>query len=514
MLIELASSLSIRDILLSSVLFIVVVWALLNSMAWFAKRPRNISLVGNGIICGRWLSVLDYILNANSIIMEAYQKSGGRLFTIIALRNYQVLISSPEHIREVGQAPEHVLSFNAAIKDRLEHSAIMLGFRHDDEFDLDGAVTVRAVKILLRESLPNLAAVVKQRFVESFATHLDQPLSTQNYTTVSVLAFTKAVLVRPCTQILYGDELAVDSEFNRVVLGYWWDSAYGSAICELLPKSIAALIGSCFMAWRGSMAELGKRLEVLVQERLAVAEDARGDNYTDLAQFVIQASRSPGQRNPTRLRQILIAMTFVFAHQPPMVLIKLAKNPKYIELLRNEIAAAKRHGHGDMLNHLPLIESVFRESCRIHPLDSLTVQRKVMKRFVFSDGTVLPVGTLIAVPQQAMMQDARYYSDPHEFIPERFNGRSSSGDVVHKWTDVNHEFVFWGSRAKPCPGRWTASHLLKEFLVHFLERYDFVRVNPDDCESVRWTTAVVPKDGVKIKIWRRKTNGDKIRDPR
>lgn len=85
----------------------------------------------------------------------------------------------------------------------------MLGFKHDNEFDSDGAVTVRAVKILLRENIPKLSPVVRQRMEESFTILLNTPLQQQDFVVTSVLAFTKAVLVKPCIQISYGDELGM-----------------------------------------------------------------------------------------------------------------------------------------------------------------------------------------------------------------------------------------------------------------------------------------------------------------
>ncbi|KAI1657790.1 cytochrome P450 [Daldinia decipiens] len=493
-------------VLYLSVLFIS--WTFVNSVVTFMKRPKNIPHIANSFIWGKWFSMLNYLFRANTIIMEAYKKSSRSPFAVFALRNYQVLVSSPEHILQVAQAPERVLSFNLAIRDRLEHSAIMLGFRHDNKFDPDGAVTIRAVKVLLRENIPKLSEVIRKRMQESFTALLYTPLQERGSIEVSVLAFTKSVLVNPSIQISYGDELATNPVFQKSVLCYWWDSAYGSAICELLPKSIAPFIGWMFMAYRGSMRKVSKELEALVEKRMTAHANGSDDQYVDLAQFVIASSRTPEQKDPLRLRQLLIAMTFVFAHQPPMSLawaiIELGQHPEYIELLRAEIHAAEQEGHHDFINHLPLMESVLRESSRLHPLDSLTVQRKAIQPFSFTDGTFLPTGTLVAVPQQAIMKDAEYYPNPDQFDPFRFHPGDPTREAVQKWTDVNLQYPFWGSPARSCPGRWVASHLMKQFLVQFLENYEFELLNPNNCESVRWTTAVVPKHDIHISIRPRK----------
>ncbi|KAL7626986.1 hypothetical protein AAE478_003761 [Parahypoxylon ruwenzoriense] len=357
---------------------------------------------------------------------------------------------------------------------RLEHSAILLGFRHDDEFDPDGAVTIRAVRVMLRENIPNLSAIVGQRIKESFAVLLDAPLQQKGVMKASVLAFAKMALVQPCIQISYGDELGM----------------YCQASCatEALAKSLGEdHLGRMFMAWRGSMREVGKHLEMLIKERLAAHANGSDEQYLDLARFVIASSRAPEQKDPVRLRQLLIAMAFTFAHQPPMALawaiIELGQHHEYIELLRSEICTVEQEGHADLINHLPLMESVLRESSRLHPLDGLTVQRKAVNPFSFSYGIHLPVGTLVAVPQQAILRDPANYSDPDQFNPFRFHPYSAPGQAVRKWTDVDPQYLFWGSLAKPCPGRWMASHLLKQFLVQFLKNYDFELLDPNNCKS-------------------------------
>lgn len=98
----------------------------------------------------------------------------------------------------------------------------MLGFSHDNKFDPDGAVTIRAVKILLRENIPDLRNIVKQRIQESFDVLLNVPF--RKYGVVqdrSVLTFSKEVLVHPSIQVLYGNEL------GEYIIGAWQDMHTG-----------------------------------------------------------------------------------------------------------------------------------------------------------------------------------------------------------------------------------------------------------------------------------------------
>lgn len=142
----------------------------------------------------------------------------------------------------------------------------------------------------------------------------------------------------------------------------------------------------------------------------------------------------------------------------------------------------------DQYKSLPLMESFLREAARYDPLDSckanplnsllkkkkpnndhlivvphaVSVQRKVLKDFTFSDGTHVPAGNVICVPQQAIMRDAQHYDRPDEFMPFRFvtnhhqsegkNGNKAETDdeAAHqKFTDLKPHFYLWGAAKNP-----------------------------------------------------------------
>ena len=129
----------------------------------------------------------------------------------------------------------------------------------------------------------------------------------------------------------------------------------------------------------------------------------------------------------------------------------------------------------DHYKHLPLLESLLREAARHDPLDScmlvllsniilwktpdhwiVSIQRKVLKDFTFSDGSHVPAGNVICVPQQAVMRDSKYYDRPDDFLPSRFlgdQGGDQGGDqddgAMQKFTDLKPHFYVWGGAAKP-----------------------------------------------------------------
>lgn len=89
------------------------------------------------------------------------------------------------------------------------------------------------------------------------------------------------------------------------------------------------------------------------------------------------------------------------------------------------------------------------KSSRMNVLDGPTTQRKALKPFTFSDGSHVPAGNLVAIPQKVVMRDPERYKDPERFDPYRFMPESIDGEAATtRYTDVNYNYTFWGSPRK------------------------------------------------------------------
>lgn len=77
----------------------------------------------------------------------------------------------------------------------------------------------------------------------------------------------------------------------------------------------------------------------------------------------------------------------------------------------------------------------------------VNTQRMALQDFTFSDGSHVPAGNLVAVPQHAVMRDERTYKNPEAFDGHRFYTPEIDVDSTYstKYTDVKWEFPYWGS---------------------------------------------------------------------
>ncbi|KAL8982593.1 MAG: hypothetical protein Q9205_002941 [Flavoplaca limonia] len=202
------------------------------------------------------------------------------------------------------------------------------------------------------------------------------------------------------------------------------------------------------------MKKIERYLTVEVRQRLRDIDEGRKEIPSDGITWVIEASATQDQRAVKRIVQQVISVFFASAHQLPVLLMfsifRLCQHPDYTQPLINEVEAMLKLPSTDHYKNLPLLESFLRETARHDPLDSLSVQRKVLRDFTFADGTHVPAGNVICVPQQAVMRDSKYYDRPHDFLPFRFaKERGVGNDATQKFTDLKSHFYLWGATAKP-----------------------------------------------------------------
>lgn len=155
---------------------------------------------------------------------------------------------------------------------------------------------------------------------------------------------------------------------------------------------------------------------------------------------------------------------------------QLAAHPEYASLLREEVERiVRREGWNKAsLDKMHKIDSFLKECQRIYALggggyfpckpcstgtdhpEIVTMVRKAMKDFTFSDGTTIPEGTFVGVAVLATHHESDYYEDPDTFNPWRFSdmrsGEEDSGRHSMVSTSVEYHPFGHGRHA------WCVSH--------------------------------------------------------
>jgi len=109
------------------------------------------------------------------MIQDAFNKANGKPFELSAPDNRYVFVSDPKQIKELDNAPDTVLSLQAASKQMLQPVYTMHGFNWFDRRGTEGVGFIRALRTLLTQNLPqilpDLSCIIRTRFEEIHAGH-------------------------------------------------------------------------------------------------------------------------------------------------------------------------------------------------------------------------------------------------------------------------------------------------------------------------------------------------------
>jgi len=124
------------------------------------------------------------------------------------------------------------------------------------------------------------------------------------------------------------------------------------------------------------------------------------------------------------------------------------------------------------------LDSFVRETQRIDTMGLVAMPRLALRPFTFSNGVIIPAGTLIAVPSSAIHMDEEIYSNPERFDGLRFSklsGCNRNGDVTmtgHSAVSISPKHLAFGLGRHACPGRFFAVNEVKALLARIILTYD------------------------------------------
>ncbi|KAL8993146.1 MAG: hypothetical protein Q9169_006567 [Polycauliona sp. 2 TL-2023] len=384
-------------------------------------------------------------------------QAGSDVYAIPAREGHLVLVTSEDQIREVENAPIHQLSFHQAMEDRLKVKHIFAGFEMGP-IDPHDAVPIRALKTLLRSNIPQLRPRIQEAIEQAFDTCMhDGKAASNGWKPVNTYHFSEEISLQVNCKIVFGEQLTANPEFIKATRKYHRQALFAMLTSHYFPHWTHQFLVPSILSLGGAMKKIESYLTMEVVQRLADMQEEKKEIPSDGITWVIEASTTKDQRAVKRMVQQVISVFFASAHQLPVLLMfsifRLCQFPEHTKPLIDEVETMSKLPTSEHYKSLPLLESFLRETARYDPLDSLSVQRKVLKDFTFADGSHVPAGNVICVPQQAVMRDAKYYDRPNEFLPFRFAKESGTGgqsdDAIQKFTDLKPHFYLWGATAKP-----------------------------------------------------------------
>ncbi|KAK8043805.1 hypothetical protein PG994_012643 [Apiospora phragmitis] len=397
---------------------------------------------------------LRYLVAGPQIIDQAYAASPGRAFKVATPSNNHLLVTSSELIKEVLDAPTHLLSLHAVAKELLQPKYTMYGFEWQEQRGVEGTGFVRALRSKLTSHLPKfhpeLDRMIKSCLLEELSTPDDDG---KYHIFPDLFPMIKRIITKVNCLVFFGEELSENTEFTTAALEFPQTVVLTAELLRVTPGFMRPLVAWIVTRRHGSAKVLFRYLEPEVSRRRS--EMAQQDELgirpkpmaVDCMQWLIDTSPRKNPWSTPRLIGEILAIWFSSVHQLAMtttyVIEDLCQHSEYIEPLKSEMQEAAKHGMSLEVveGYLPLLDSFVKESIRFSNADAckstpgtpasltstklrfvptVSCRRKALCDVVLKDGSRIEKNDWVCIPQRAMMCDALRYSNAHAFDGYRF----------------------------------------------------------------------------------------------
>lgn len=202
--------------------------------------------------------------------------------------------------------------------------------------------------------------------------------------------------------------------------------------------------------------------------------DSNQKNRVDFLQLMMNTQNSKNKESYKALSDVEMAaqtVIFIFAGYEAtstsisFIMHLLATHPEVQKKLDDEINKAlpnKAPITYNALMEMEYLDMVVNESLRLYPV-ALRVER-VCKKDVVINGVFIPKGTIVMIPTYPLHRDPKYWPEPEEFHPERFN--KNNKDNINPYV-----YLPFGSGPRNCIGMRFALMSMKLAVVRVLQNF-------------------------------------------
>ncbi|KDN72078.1 putative ent-kaurene oxidase [Colletotrichum sublineola] len=332
------------------------------------------------------------------------------------------------------------------------------------------------------------------------------------------------IVHRVSSRTFIGDDGPRNAEWLDLAQNYTPDVSFAGFILDLMPPQLRPLVQWFLPAIYRSRKQIraARRLVAsMMDERRRQHEVQPAAAAVNPKERVVVASNdaigwfdraADGDVKLYDAAAAQLALTFVADHTSAnfimMVLLDLARHPEVAKEVRREIEQEVNQigwmgWEKGNLHRMKLLDSVIKESMRLRPIFFAAMLGGVTEAMSLKDGTVLPVGTRIAVAGDGN-RDPAVYDRPDEWDAYRFYKMRQTGDRedMAQLACATVEHAGFGVGKHSCPGRFYAADVMKIVLCHLLMKYDWKTLEGGpETVVMGWTQMVHPE--AKILVRRR-----------
>ncbi|KAF9233509.1 cytochrome P450 [Melanogaster broomeanus] len=445
-------------------------------IARLSKRTKldAIPTAGSSTWLGSWWAGVKFMFNGTDVIQEGYKKYKAVPFKVATLTGWMVIVSGRQCYEDILSVPDDVLSIMEALNDILK-TEYTLGYAiHHNPYHFS------IIRLQLTRNLGILYTDIRDEIVAAFDDTLD--LQGNEWKNMPAFDAILKVICRTSNRVFVGLPLCRDPDWMDLTIKFTLDVVKGGIVVGLFPRFLAPIVAQFMTSVPGSTKRAMEHLRPIIEERQKYFDEygiAWADKPNDILSWLIDVAEG-SERTIKSLTLRILSVNFSAIHTSSNIftqaLFRLAANPQYVQPLREEVESiVETEGWSKAsLVKMRKIDSFLRESQRMEGMGSASIARKAMKDFTFSDGTVIPKGTIIGMATLATHLDNEIYEHPGVFDPFRFADMpEEDGDgAKHQLVSTDHKYLAFGHGKHVCPGRFFAANELKTMLAHIVVSYD------------------------------------------
>jgi len=290
------------------------------------------------------------------------------------------------------------------------------------------------------------------------------------------------IISRASNRVFVGLPLCRNEGYLQIVRQFALDFSRAYFLLTWVPRFMKGIVGP-FIPWpRRTARNASVYLRPMIEERqqkLKEMGEEWNNKPNDFMMWIIDEAIRQGEPTQVVIEALLVsnvAAIHTSSSSITQALYHLAESPECAEMLREEANnVIGEHGWTKLaMGKMWKLDSFMRESQRFNGTAHVSVLRKTMQDITFSDGTLIPAGTLVASASTATHRDARNYENPDVFDPFRFaDMRMEDGaGIKHQYVSSSPEYVAFGHGKHACPGRFFAVNELKVMMTYIVLNYD------------------------------------------
>ncbi|KAE9393366.1 cytochrome P450 [Gymnopus androsaceus JB14] len=406
----------------------------------------------------------------------------GQAFKIPHIDRWEVVVSGKEMIEDMKKASDMDLSFVEALRESMQSDYTLGAAPAQDPYHIAVVRTplTRNLGARFDDIREEIVLAMQDQIPAKGVDHYDSPI---------------------LCPIIFGEA----SEWIKVPMLYTVMKIVSRTSNRFFVGAPLSLYASSRQMFLLAVKRATKHLEPLILERLRKEEEYGSSEWPDKPNDLISwlLDEAQGERRNNIISNIVLRVlhiNFGAIHTTSITftscLFRLAGNPELVQILREEVEPIiKELGWSKAtMGQMKKLDSFMKETQRLSGnVGATSMNRMALRDFTFSNGTVIPAGTIVSVASYAMNRDDEIYEEADTLNPFRFsNMRAQEGESTkHQMAGLDPSYMLFGGGRQMCPGRFFAVNELKALLAHVLVTYDLKFENGGEYPPDEWQGASV-----------------------